>query len=187
MNIKKMVRESLLKKPKRVYEYGCVMVGLDLDGKEWKNIQGMIDEDDIYHGDKESGTDGGFGRELDPHVTVLFGVHANVPDEDVEKIIDKCKKPEVELQKISTFDNELFDVLKFDVNSPDLHELNELFKKLPYTTEYPNYHPHATICYLKKGMGKKYKEKMKNIDPIVVKPNEILYSKPDGTKKRYKI
>lgn len=187
MNLKKKVREALLKKPKRVYEYGCVMVGLDLDGKEWQTIQDMIDEDDLYLGDKESGTDGGFGRELDPHVTVLFGVHADVPDKDVETLIDKCKKPELNLQKISTFDNELFDVLKFDVESPDLHKLNKLFTTLPHTTSYPNYHPHATICYLKKGLGEKYKKKMKDIEPIVVIPNNILYSKPDGTKKTYEL
>lgn len=187
MNIKQKIREALFKKPKRVYEYGCVMIGLKLDDNEWNNIQDMIDEEDLYLGDKESGTDGGFGRELDPHVTVLFGIHADVPDQDVEKYINECKKPELELQKISTFENELFDVLKFDVNSPDLHKLNELFKNLPHTTSYPNYHPHATICYLKKGMGDKYKKKMKDIDPIIITPNKILYSKPDGTKKSYKI
>ena len=187
MNIKQKLREALVKKPKRVYDYGCVMVGLDLDGNEWDNIQKMIDEEDLYLGDKESGTDGGFGRELDPHVTVLFGVHDDVPDEDVEALIDKCKKPELELQKISAFENELFDVLKFDVKSSDLHKLNELFKTLPYTTNYPDYHPHATICYLKKGMADKYKNMMKDIEPIIATPEKILYSKPDGTKKSYKI
>lgn len=185
MNIKNKIREALLKKPKRVYEYGCVMVNLDLDGSEWGDIQNMIDEDDIYLGDKESGTDGGFGRELDPHVTILFGVHGDVPDEDVEALINKCTKPELELQNISTFENELFDVLKFDVDSQDLHKLNGLFKKLPHTTSYPNYHPHATICYLKKGMGDKYKNKLKNINPLTVIPDKLLYSKPDGTKKSY--
>jgi 2'-5' RNA ligase len=187
MNIKQKLREALQKKPKRVYEYGCVMVGLDLDGNEWSNIQEMISDEDLYLGDKELGTDGGFGRELDPHVTVLFGIHADVPDEDIEVLIDKCKKPELELQKISTFDNELFDVLKFDITSPDLHKLNALFTKLPHTTSYPDYHPHATICYLKKGMADKYKKKMKDIEPIIVTPKEILYSKPDGKKKHYKI
>lgn len=187
MNIKQKLREALKKKPKRVYEYGCVMVGLDLDSNEWNKVQDMIDEDDLYLGDKEAGTDGGFGRELDPHVTVLFGVHADVPDEDVENLIDKCNKPELELQKISVFENELFDVLKFDVKSPDLHKLNKLFTTLPHTNSYPDYHPHATICYLKKGMADKYKKMMKDIDPIIVTPQEILYSKPDGTKKSYKI
>jgi 2'-5' RNA ligase len=163
------------------------MIGLDLDGNEWNNIQDMIDEEDLYLGDKESGTDGGFGRELDPHVTILFGVHHDVPDEDVESRIEQIKKPEVELQKVSTFENELFDVLNFDVKSKDLHEYNKKFKELPHTTSYPNYHPHATICYLKKGMGEKYKKKLSEIDAIVVTPDKIVYSKPNGKKKKYKI
>jgi 2'-5' RNA ligase len=185
MDIKSKLREALLKKPKRQYDYGCVMVGLELDTKTWEKIQDMIDEEDIYHGEK--GEEGGYARELDPHVTILFGVHSDVPDKDVEDLIDEIKKPKLKLQKISSFNNELFDVLKFDVESEDLHKLNAKFKELPHTTSYPNYHPHATICYLKKGSIDKYLDKMKDIEPITVEPNEILYSKPDGTKKKYGI
>jgi len=68
MNLKKTLRKALLKKQKRVYDYGCVMVGLDIDNQEWNQIQDAIDEDDIYFGDGENG---GYGRELDPHVTIL--------------------------------------------------------------------------------------------------------------------
>ena len=185
MNIKKKLREALQNKakPKREYEYGCVMVGLELDEKEWDKIQDMIDDEDIYHGEEDN--KGGFARELDPHVTILFGVHKDVPDEEVESIIDGVSKPKLKLQKISTFENELFDVLKFDVESDDLHKLNEKFKKLPHTSSFPNYHPHATICYLKKGLAPKYVKKMADIDPMEVVPEKILYSKPDGTKKEY--
>lgn len=185
MNIKKALREALTKKPKRQYDYGCVMINLNLDTKEWNNIQEMIDDKDIYNG--EEGEEGGFGRELDPHVTVLFGVHADVPDEDVETLIDKVTTPEIEMQKISSFTNKLFDVLKFDIESEDLNKLNEMFKTLPYTSDYPDYHPHATICYLKKGKAEKYVKKMADIDPLNVKPSELTYSKPNGKKKNYDI
>lgn len=184
MNLKKTLREALLKKQKRAYDYGCVMVGLDTNTEEWNQIQNQIDEDDIYFGDGENG---GYGRELDPHVTILFGVHADVPDEDVEKLINDIKQPEIVLKKISSFENELFDVLKFDVESPDLHSLNKKFTTLPHTTSYPDYHPHATICYLKKGKAKKYIKDLSDVEPIEVTPSEILYSKPDGTKKKYEI
>lgn len=184
MNLKKTVRKALLKKQKRVYDYGCVMVGLDIDNQEWNEIQDAIDEDDIYFGDGENG---GYGRELDPHVTILFGVHEDVKDEKVEVLINEIKKPELKLNKISSFENELFDVLKFDIESSDLHKLNEIFKTLPHTTDFPNYHPHATICYLKKGMAKKYVKNLLNVKSIEAKSSEILYSKPDGTKKKYKI
>jgi hypothetical protein len=36
-------------------------------------------------------------------------------------------------------------------------------------------------------MGEKYKKKLSEIDAIVVTPDKIVYSKPDNTKKNYKI
>lgn len=189
MDIKNKLREAFLnKKPKRQYDYGCVMVGLESDTEAWDKIQNMIDDDDIYYGEKgKEDENGGFARELDPHVTILFGVHEDVPDEKVEELIDGIKRPELKLQKISSFENELFDVLKFDIESEDLHKLNTKFKQLPHTSSFPNYHPHATICYLIKGKAEKYVKKMKDIEEMIVKPKEILYSKPNGTKKKYKI
>lgn len=184
MNLKKIIREVLLKKQKRSYDYGCVMVYLNLDKKEWDDIQKMVDEDDIYFGTEE---DTGYGRELDPHVTALYGIHDDVPDEDVEDVIDTFEKPEVELKSISAFKNDKFDVLKFDVKSKDMHKMNDKLKSLPYTTNYPDYHPHATICYLKSGTADKYIKKLSDIEPIIVSPDKIVYSKPDGSKKNYKI
>ena len=183
MNLKKKLREALLKKQKRVYDYGCVMVDLNMDTNNWNDIQNKIDEDDIYFGDGENG---GYGRELDPHVTILFGLHADVKDEKVEELIGKIEKPDLKLKNISSFENKEFDVLKFDIESPDLHILNEKFKTLPHTTDFPNYHPHATICYLKKGLAKKYVKSLSDIKSIEVECSEVLYSKPDGTKKKYK-
>jgi len=184
MNLKNKIREALLEKQKREYEYGCVMVDLSVDKKEWDNIQKMVDEDDIYFGTEE---DQGYGRELEPHVTALYGIHDDVLDEDVEKIIAKFTKPEIKLKKISAFKNEKFDVLKFDVESLDMHEMNDMLKKLPYTTNYPDYHPHATICYLKNGTADKYVKKLSDIEPIIATPDIVVYSKPDGSKKKYNL
>lgn len=39
MCLKKTLRGALLKKQKRVYEYGCVMIGLDTNTEEWNQIQ----------------------------------------------------------------------------------------------------------------------------------------------------
>lgn len=185
MNYKNLIKEAL-KKRETVYEYGCVMVNLDVNPKEWDKLQKMVDEEDIYFSDVDPT---GFGRELDPHVTILFGIHEDVPDADVETLIDKINNPQIELQKISSFSNENkpFDVLKFDIESDDLNELNKLFKTLPHTSDFPDYHPHATICYLKKGMAEKYVKKMADIEAIEVSPSEVTYSKPNGEKKNYDI
>jgi 2'-5' RNA ligase len=181
MDIKQKVRQILLERQER--KYGCVMVFLDLSTKKWDSIQEKIDEKDIYFGDgKEE-----FGRELEPHITVLFGLHSDVSDEDIEKITNKITSIDFDLAGISCFENSMFDVLKFDIESEDLHELNKKFSELPHTTDYPDYHPHSTICYLKKGMGEKYVKLLSDIKTISANSSEIVYSKADGTKKKYKI
>jgi len=48
----------------------------------------------------------------------------------------------------------------------------------PHTTDYPDYHPHMTIAYVKKGMGKKYAEDLKDFS---ITPDKFVYSKIDGT------
>jgi 2'-5' RNA ligase len=187
MDIRKQVNKLLLEKSKeQEFKYGCVMVYLETSEKKWTAIQNLIEEEDLYTG--EDGDEGrSYGKEVEPHVTVLYGIHADVPDEDVEKLIDEISRPKINLGKVSTFENELFDVLKFDIESPDLVELNKKFKELPHTSEHPNYHPHATIAYLKKGTAKKYIDKFNTRKFLDIKPEKIVYSKSsdaDGNKKK---
>jgi len=186
MDIKKILREKLESKDSKKnnkYDYGCVMLYLDVPKSDMKILQDVIDEDDIYH---EEDNDG-FGREDEPHVTILYGIHADVPDEEVEKLIEQIKEPKIELKKVSAFKNDKFEVLKFDVESEDLQELNKKFKSLPHTSTFPEYHPHVTIAYMKKGTCDKYIKKLNDKEPIKVKIKNIVYSKPDRTKKTYKI
>lgn len=189
MNLKQILREKLeakekeTNKPSRKNPYGCVMLYLDVNEKEWKALQSKIDEDDIY-----KGPDGeGFAREYDPHVTILYGIHADVPDSDVEDLIDGITEPDIEMKKISSFTNKEFDVLKFDVKSKDLVKQNKDFKALPHTNDFPDYHPHVTIAYLKKDKVEKYVTELKDIEPIEVKVEKIVYSKPDDSKKNFKV
>lgn len=186
MNIKKVLRAALLKEGKHKThknEYGCLMVYLDVDKKDWDKLQDMIDDDDLY----EPEDDPTYGRETEPHATILFGFHADVPDADVEKEIDKVKEPKIGFKGISAFKNEKFDVLKFDVDSEDMHKLNAKFKKFPHTNNFPEYHPHVTIAYLKPNKADKYIKKMKDMVDIPAEVDKLVYSKPDGEKKNYKL
>ena len=128
METKKLVREALLKQTERKYPYGCVMIYLDTDPKDWENLQKLIDEDDVYFGPE----DVGFGREMEPHATILYGIEPFVPDEEVEALIKRVTKPKIKLHTISAFQNSQFDVLKFDIASKALHVLNKLFRTLPH-------------------------------------------------------
>jgi 2'-5' RNA ligase len=173
-----------MKKSKR-FQFGCLMGKLSI--KNWhKLFVDFIEEDDVY-GTKDSG----FGMEDNPHVTILFGFH----DED-KTIVANLKKNlpihepiNCTLDKVSIFETEDYDVVKFDVLSDELAALNSWCKdNFDYSNDYPTYHAHATIAYVKKGTGKKYKRNLsKN---IVFAINELIYSHPgnsDNKREAWKI
>lgn len=96
------------------------------------------------------GPDGSFGRENNPHVTVLCGLHTSSPL-DVAPLIAGFPKVIIQLGLVSIFTtNELYDVLKIDVVSESLKYLNKRLKRLGHTCFFPSYKPHATIAYVKK-------------------------------------
>jgi len=155
---------------KEKYEYGCAM--LYLAAPEIGKIQESIDKEDLQ----------GKGLEDESHVTLLYGLHSDeIADEDVMKICCEPIYPQVRLHNVSLFENPEFDVLKFDAESPMLTEVNRKLVKLPHTSNFPDYHPHATIAYLKPGTGKKYVKAFTG-QSFVVNPTDIVYSKPDGSK-----
>ena len=165
-------------------EFGFVMLYVDFP--EFESIQNKIDEDDLYNDKTDD-----FGFENDPHVTVMGFLHKEVTDEDVEEVIKDINFGYVKLHNISLFENDKFDVLKFEVGYPTrggafLTKANNNLKKLPNTNEYPVYSPHLTLCYLKPGLGNKYTYLLKE-KQYVVKPTKIVYSKVDGSEKTFKI
>ena len=169
------------KKEKPLYEYGCAMLYFDLP--DIKEIHKKIDKDDIYD-------EVGFGLEKDSHLTLLFGILPDKikSDKEIFDTILEFKIPTLILYNGSIFENDDFDVLKFDVKSKMkdykkkddvLFQINkELTDKFPYKTDYPEYHPHSTISYLKKGTGKKYIKILKDLE-YEATPTKIEYSKPD--------
>lgn len=96
--------------------------------------------------------DPSFGREDQPHITVLYGIHSGDP-KPLEKLLYGEKSFEIVLGKMSLFTtNDKFDVLKINVEAPALHKLHSVLTNSVKTTEtYPKYIPHVTIVYAKKG------------------------------------
>ena len=82
---------------------------------------------------------------------------------------------------ISSFNNEEFDVLKWDVESEDLNLYNKIVTLMfPFTSKFPDYHAHCTIAYLNPGTAKKYS---KDIDETIELPIlKWVYSRADGKK-----
>jgi 2'-5' RNA ligase len=168
--------KNLDEKKKDSYEFGCSMVYFD--APVIKEIQKGIDPEDLY---EEEG-DRTFGLEDEHHTTLLYGIHDDVDDNEVMKISTQ-EIPPLLLHNVSAFENEKYDVLKLDVECDKLHDINKELCKLPHTNGFPDYHPHATIGYLKPGTAKKYIEKYKDTKETVT-PKEIVYSKPSGEKIR---
>lgn len=159
------------------YQYGCVMIEIPISN--WQEITKSIDPEDIY---KESETDDSHGIQEFPHLTILYGTHKEVTPEMVKSVFDNYTgEINVEIDGIGIFENEKFDVVKFNVK-PDgaLQELHDKLSELPNSDQFPDYNPHITISYVKKGTGKKYiKPEYKH---TVKDVSKIVYSMPDGKK-----
>jgi 2'-5' RNA ligase len=160
------------------YEYGCVMVEVPV--KNWKEITSYIDPEDVY-----TGGDDTHGIQENPHVTILYGLHKEVTPEMIKSVFDNfTDNINIVVDGIDIFENEDYDVVKFNVKADGaLQYLHDELSKFPNSNSFPDYKPHITICYVKKGSGKKYikpeyKYEVKNVD-------KITYSMPSGEKVKF--
>lgn len=149
---------------------GCIMVGVNHPDIE--NLRNIINENDVYNNEENE-----YGIETFPHVTILYGI---IHDKHTINILKNLLPPLNDIKiigvSISSFNNEEFDVLKIDIKSNILNNLNEMVKdSLEYESMYPEFNPHLTLAYLKKGTAFKYEKKM--LDKILVlEPTEYVYS-----------
>jgi broad specificity phosphatase PhoE/2'-5' RNA ligase len=122
------------------------------------------------------------GRESVPHITLMFGF--NSPDPTPVANLLAGEPPIVaKMGKTSLFKNDDADVLKMDVDSPDLHRLNQKVSQLPNGNTHPSYVPHATIAYLHPGEGDKYAGRsIPGVTGNNVVFHSVTFSSPDGTK-----
>jgi 2'-5' RNA ligase len=162
------------------YKFGCVMANLNIPN--WDEITSHINIDDLYKPEEDR-----YGIESDPHITILYGLHNNVKDSEVEKIIKSVNGDNItiDIKGIDIFENEEFDVVKMSVQSEYLTKLHYELYKLPNSDRFSKYNAHITIAYVKKGEGSKYRRSSysHHIDGI----HDIIYSKPDGNKIKWSI
>lgn len=126
-------------------------------------------------------TDPGFGREDEMHVTVLYGLHSD-SSEETRRIVSKQQPFTVELGNVGIFSNDKFDVIKVNVQSPELHKLNKrLTDQVTYTNKFKEYRPHVTIAYVKKGKGWKYNG-IDDFDGKLFEADHVYFSSRSGKK-----
>jgi len=163
------------------YEYSCAMLYFHFPNME--QLHSQIQSEDIYteEGDKT------FGLEDEPHCTLLYGLHKEVTLDDVKEVLEPYQFGPCKIFNTSIFENKDYDVLKFDVQGEILNEINSDLKQFPFTSNFPNYHPHMTIGYLKPGIGKKYVKVLKDLTFQSVIPDYAVYSQGNGQKDKINI
>lgn len=123
------------------------------------------------------------GRETEPHITVKYGLLGSESDA-VREILEGQGPIRATLGKVSLFENPDFDVVKVDVESPDLARLHEAIKaETPNTESFPEYQPHVTIAYVKKGKGRQFVGD-KTFEGQKVEFDRVLFSGREGNREQ---
>lgn len=160
------------------HSFGCVMARFDKQlAYEIVSFGNDEIEEAIVYTDP---SDPSFGRELVPHVTVKYGLHTKDPKE-VMRALRKFPKDKVRMMlgTTGTFEQGDYDVVWIGINSSDLIELNKLISdNLKVTDTFPDYKPHATVSYVKKGKGKQFAGNDQFAGEEVVL-NKLIFSTPD--------
>ncbi len=156
--------------------FGCAMLAASGSFAEaWPaHCRGVVDEADL--------ADDGF--EDDPHVTVLFGLHEEeVQATEVQEVLATTSPLRVMVEEISLFENDEYDVVKYTIpQEKELLRLREQLLEFPSTVTFPDYCPHMTIAYVKKGCGKKYAGKLEKPFEVVFDTAVYSFHKEPGNK-----
>jgi 2'-5' RNA ligase len=94
--------------------------------------------------------------EYAPHVTIAEGISPDVSVDDIRAALAGWAGENIDLrlQRMSLFSGEDQDVVKLDVDSPDLRDLYRFLRKFlgkQLGVKYPAYVPHVTLAYVQPG------------------------------------
>jgi 2'-5' RNA ligase len=133
-------------------------------------ILSLIEEDDLHE-----------PLEINPHCTILPKALGSISTSKIEALL-KDKNLDFNdhfMTNVSYFDNEKYDVLKFDLSGKSLFELNKILRNnFEHSNDFNTFNPHLTMCYLKKGKVQKYLEVFKTLckNPIPLSFNGLVLS-----------
>jgi len=166
--------QSILQKSES--KYSCVLAELNpLMAKKVKEVIKLIDPKDLHEKTEDEG---------EPHITVLYGLHTEVP-EDAKEVLRGTEFPldaSVVCAEVFKPEGRDYDVLVLSANSPDIEELNDKLGELPNTTDFEFYHPHITVAYLKRGRGDKYQNIVTGLEGKALKFNVLEFSDKEQKK-----
>src|SRR6266699_4731408 len=113
IRLKNLLTESV------TYDYGCVMAIIPPSvAPLFVNFGKSIVRDDMLYFDPKSPED--FGREKEPHMTIKFGLTQRYSEEQMREFLKGTKPFQIVVKGLSIFQNQAFDVIKLDVEGPEL-------------------------------------------------------------------
>lgn len=166
-------------------KFHSTQINLDdcISEKDYR-FSSAVDElpNDAIYGKHPYHTDFADGRERKPHVTILYGL-VNASDYfDIRKICQAYGPVEFEIGKVKAFRNPEMehDVLVCEVISEDLHKLNSAISKFENENNFPDYKPHMTLSYIKKGSLTELEGQSISLTGEVFVANSAVFSHVDG-------
>lgn len=156
-------------------DYSCVMAAIEPDvASRVRNLLGRIDPLDLHEKNKEEGL-------LEPHITILYGLHIEIPDEARETLRGTEMPLEASIVGVQVLrpDDRDYDVLVLGISSPAIEELNDRLSELPNTNSFKFFYPHITIAYLNRDQGDKYKTMTTGLEGDSIKINVVEFSDKD--------
>lgn len=132
------------------YSKSCTLIDLPPEQADFLVSWGKEHvPDDVLHQPPDDDT---LGRETEMHVTVLYGIDSPTVPDRLREIAASTKPFKVMLGKVSLFRNDDYDVVKVEVESEELRTLRARIEAdIPNKQTFPDYNPHATVAYVKKG------------------------------------
>ena len=174
-NLKAAWKLTFLRALQKTAEHDWGWIGVELPAALQKRIVALhkqIDKEDLNDE----------GLDTNPHITVAYGVGKAQNPFAIKALVGDEAPVSCKLGKVTAFDNPESTVLKFNVTSADLHDLNELIDdelELPGNT-YSDYKPHVTIAFLKPGTDiKKYKKLGEGLTGTKFKIKAVQYNTHD--------
>lgn len=165
---------SILFENTKTRNYSCLMLDLSFLQKDFEKLQEQLCPCDIYDED-------GYGCEQEAHISVLYGIHESHANNIIPKL--DLKPIKFKLTGLSLFENERYDVLKFDIKSKGLNDLNKkITDNFSYTSDFPKYISHATIAYMEPNTGRHYLKMKSNLIGKEFVSNRYIFSDPNGNK-----
>jgi len=145
------------------FSWVCVEMPTDVAAK-MASFCKAVDTDDLAED----------GIEAESHITVKHGLHTDDARE-VEMALRGCKGGKVRFTGVGLFENDDADVVKVEVDSLALHILHERLSRLPNSDKHPDYVPHATIAYVRPGLGGKYSRWSWGFDGVEFDFDEVVF------------